>query len=186
LLAISHIRPRLHALLLVAAIGCDHSDSSASWILSRSRGLARQLQVGERVPDAAENEVVGSVHQRVRRGDAGWPSLDSCRARGVQFKNEEGTGADRIMTPRLCELLTRLELAVEREWPGVSLRVTEAWDENGEHGRASLHYEGRAADLTTSDSDPSRLGRLARLAVDIGLDWVYFENRNHVHVSVRR
>lgn len=148
--------------------------------------MGRQLQIGERVPDQAENEAVGGVQARVARGDPEWYRLTACQASRVMFKDEEHTGADRRMTPRLCELLGRLELAVEKEWPALTLRITEAWDEDGEHGRASLHYVGRAADLTTSDSDPGRLGRLARLAVDAGLDWVYFEDRTHVHVSVRR
>jgi hypothetical protein len=134
----------------------------------------------------AENEVVGAVQVRLTRGDRNWQRLVTCHPARVLFKNEERTGADQLMTPRLCELLLRLEGAIEKEWPGLALRITEAWDENGEHGRSSLHYEGRAADLTTSDSDPTRLGRLARLAVDAGLDWTYFENKNHVHVSVRR
>ncbi|HEY5956464.1 MAG TPA: D-Ala-D-Ala carboxypeptidase family metallohydrolase [Polyangiaceae bacterium] len=181
----SNFRTGLLGVLVGCVTACGNSNSS-ELVLSRTRGLGRHLQLGERVPDAAENEIVGAVHLRVRRGDSSWLRLESCQAKGIQFKNEERTGADRMMIPRLCESLARLETAVEREWPGVSLRITEAWDENGEHGRSSLHYEGRAADLTTSDSDPARLGRLARLAVDCGLDWVYFENRNHVHVSVRR
>jgi hypothetical protein len=146
----------------------------------------RDLQVGDRFPDEAENEAVGGVRTRLTRRDPKWQRLTSCRAGEIVFKDEERSGADRMMTPRLCELLARLDAAVKAQWPTLSLRVTEAWDEDVEHGRASLHYEGRAADLTTSDADPSRLGRLARLAIEVGFDWVYFENRTHVHVSVRR
>lgn len=171
----------------LSALSFACKDSSDTWSLSKRRqGVARQFQLGERFPDQAENEVVGGVRVRLSRTDPKWRQLVPCRATAVIFKDEERNGSDRYMTARLCELLGRLGSAVEKEWPGLSLRVTEAWDGQGEHGRASLHYEGRAADLTTSDSEPSRLGRLARLAVEAGLDWVYFENRTHVHVSVKR
>ena len=179
--------PRL-ALTLAAVLltSCQGGTDPFEWAMSKAQLLPTQLRVGQRFPDQAENEVVGGVVGRVRRGEPRWQRFTACQSANVLFKDEERDGSDRYMTYRLCELTTRLGKSVAREWPGLSLRITEAWDDDGEHGRASLHYEGRAADLTTSDSDSTRLGRLARLAVDAGMDWVYFENRNHVHVSVRR
>jgi hypothetical protein len=152
--------------------------------LSRARG--EELELGERVPRQSEQDAIGRVQVRVSREMPDYRSLARSRNSEIVFKDEESTGADRMMTPRLERRVSTLHRLVRQEWDGVSLRVTEAWDENGEHGPSSAHYEGRAVDLTTSDIDPSKLGRLAFLAVEAGFDWVFFEDRTHVHASVKR
>ena len=155
--------------------------------LSRQRSPRDDaLALGTHVPGQSEAETVGRIRGRIVRGSREYSRLVMARDTNMVFKDEEGDAADRMMTPRLHAKLRRLALLVGRTWPGVCLRITEAWDERGEHTHDSLHYEGRAADITTSDADPSKLGILARLAVDAGLDWVYYESRSHVHVSVRR
>ncbi|HYH83700.1 MAG TPA: murein L,D-transpeptidase catalytic domain family protein [Longimicrobium sp.] len=144
------------------------------------------LTLGQKVPAQPERDAAGSLKARIIRGTPAFATLVPYGKANVVFKNEEATGADRLMTPRLRDRLEILADLVIHAFPGVKLRVTEAWDENGEHSTGSLHYEGRAADLTTSDLDRAKLGRVARLAVDAGFDWVFYESERHVHVSVKR
>ena len=146
------------------------------------------MNLGSAVPPTTESQASGAIRKRIRRGDAEFARLVSYpEATRIVFKDEEHSGGDMRMAPRLAGCLAGLAALVYLEWGGtVRLRVTEAWDEEGEHSERALHYEGRAADITTSDVDQRKLPRLAMLATWCGFSWVYYENKAHVHVSVRR
>jgi len=146
---------------------------------------AADLYPGQKVPNASEVGICGAISKRIRRTDPEFAGLVSNGNSDIVFKDEERTGADRMMSARLKAGLDALAELVAAEWPGVRLRVTEAWDESDEHAGLSLHYEGRSADITTFPVDGNKLGRLGRLAVNAGLDWVCFEDSSHVHVSAR-
>lgn len=148
--------------------------------------MSDDLRLGQKVPNASEVATSGPIASKIKRTDPEFASLVSNQNPKIVFKDEEGTGADRMMTRKLSDRLDALADLVAAEFAGVKLRVTEAWDENNEHSGRALHYEGRAADITTFPIDGDKLGRLARLAVTAGCNWVFFEDSRHVHVSMKK
>jgi hypothetical protein len=142
------------------------------------------LSLGQHVPDKSEREAVGAATTKIARDSDAFKQLTKNQNPDVVFKLEEHTDADRMMTQKLAEKVNALAELVKEEWPGKKLRITEAWDEDAEHGTVSLHYEARAVDITVSDKDSDKLGRLGRLAVQAGFGWVFYEDDLHVHASV--
>jgi hypothetical protein len=113
---------------------------------ARVETARNDLALRQKVPNAKEVDVVGAIVKRITRHDPEFAQLVSNMNPDIVFKDEERTAADRLMTPKLKARLDTLATRVMNEWPGVRLRVTEAWDENGEHAGQSIHYEGRAAE----------------------------------------
>ncbi|MFT5125742.1 MAG: hypothetical protein ACI9TH_001667 [Kiritimatiellia bacterium] len=72
------------------------------------------------------------------------------------------------------------------EQAGGKLKVQDVYRAEGVHAPKSLHKQGRAMDLTTANPDVVSLGRLAKLCVASGFDWVYFEAKGglHIHASI--
>ena len=130
----------------------------------------------------------GRPTEPIRYGSPAFKQLKINYNPGIVFEHTpERSGDTRRMTKKCREALNRLEKLVKEKWPTIKLRVISAWDEetSHRHSTSSLHYEGRAVDITTSDTDSSKLGLLARLAVEAGFDWVKYVQKFRVHASVR-
>jgi hypothetical protein len=145
-------------------------------------GAAADLELGDKVPNQSETTAVGAITGTILKGTPAFDALETNENADIVFKNED----DKRMTKGLKAKLDSLATAVKTEWPERKLRVTEAWSDSSVHAAQSLHREGRAADLTADDKDQLKLGRLARLAVDSGFGWVFYEDDKHVHASVAK
>ncbi len=130
------------------------------------------------------------------RDSCGYHRLVGLVEPSIIFKQEEAAPyhtEDVLMHPAMLQPLARLNALVRAEWGGdYQLRVTDAYDSLLSHAppesepsrRYSLHYEGRAIDLTLWPVAYERYGRLCALAHCAGFDWVHHEG-THCHASIK-
>lgn len=154
--------------------------------------VKKVMALNAKHPTSSEKDNSGAMETKLARDSDGFKQLVKNENPDIDFKDEEHNGDDLLMTPRMKEKLDKLAALVKAEWPDRKLRATDVWDDGTEHDgtnhKVSLHYEGRAADITVSNDQPGNalLGRLGELAKEAGFDWVWYENALHVHVSVKK
>jgi hypothetical protein len=142
-----------------------------------------------------QTEAAGGMVCRIERDSCPYYYLVGDLNPLIVFKREEEPPYDEediLMHPNMVLPLSRLSDLVLAEWGGeVRLRVTDAYDSLLEHdlGQAdetrknSLHFEGRAVDLTTWPIDRTRYERLCTLAHCAGFAWVHNEG-DHCHAAI--
>ena len=69
---------------------------------------ANELSRGQQVPNPSELATSGAIARKIKRTDPEFVSLVKNLNPKIVFKDEEGTGADRMMTQRLSDRLDRL------------------------------------------------------------------------------
>jgi hypothetical protein len=107
----------------------------------------------------------------------------------IIFANSSVDSSPQIMTAGLSSALDRLTVSVTSffglQYKLVIVAAYAISPPNIEPSFPSLHYEGRAANLTLSPTPTiTQLGQLANLATTSGFSWVFFATTTYIHVSV--
>lgn len=143
--------------------------------------------LGQHIPEAREVDTVGNFTAKILHNSPEFNALVFNNNPNIAFDENGGTdNKHHYMTQKLSDKVDALAALVSAEWPGTMLNINAAYDFEDKHGVNSLHYEGRAADLATFPKDPAKYGRLGRLAVQAGFEWVFYENAAHVHASMSK
>lgn len=173
---------------------------SITFGLCISTAIPIDIAIGQMLPNVSESKAAGlsKLSKREAKSVKTRPVVlvNFNKAYGnniVIFKNEESSvfaRDDEYMTASTASKLNVLAEKVKKSLPNSTIRVTEAFDKNGEHANYSTHYDGRALDLTLVNQEGAlnnkNLSALAILAREAGFDWVFYEDSFHIHVSSQR
>lgn len=179
-----------HLSLLLILLGYSEA-------VSRKRFKSRPLvPFGSQAPnlDELDERAAGALTQPISAASPALRRLVRNDNADIEFADEEmekqprpaKSYEDHYATLACSARLDHLAWLVKRRWPGVFLRVLEAWDQERRHGPASLHYEGRAFDLATSELSRAPLNELGGLALRAGFHFVAHHSRDYIHVACRR
>lgn len=142
-----------------------------------------------------ETGAAGPMLCRIERNTCAYYQMVGNLNDDVIFKREEEPPFDEediLMHPAMLLPLYHLNELVKQEWGGAyQLRVTDAYDSLLEHDlnqadptrKYSLHFEGRAIDLTLWPIARDHYSRLCALAHCAGFDWVHNEG-THCHAAL--
>ncbi len=170
------------------------------------------LKAGSRYPDIRETYAVKVSSVEIYKRDSYEFNtfLIKYPYDNISFKNEEGwtsvynrnpeiwinplidDDSDYYMTPLLAEKVNELQNKLENMSQRFIIRITDAYDYNLEHKRSyyrSLHYTGRAADITIYDTyrcmtRVDLLPLLYMMCKEVGFDFILYHKGSHIHASV--
>ncbi|KFQ92208.1 Sonic hedgehog protein, partial [Nipponia nippon] len=123
------------------------------------------------IPNVAEKTLgaSGRYEGKITRNSERFKELTPNYNPDIIFKDEENTGADRLMTQVEPQRYLYLCLLTSLSNP---------------KGRICLSiFESPPLSLSPSSPRPSKLGY--RLPAEAGFDWVYYESKAHIHCSVK-
>ncbi len=148
------------------------------------RSEPARFRARSHMPKLREGKASGSIGAAAFMPKYDLVRVEDSRVWWESEHDENDTEDDHIMHRAIEEPFRRLiELMDQNDG---TLKVQDAYRDEGIHARKSLHKEGRALDMT---SDGMSLEKLAKLCWAAGFDWVYYESPKkggaHVHASVR-
>jgi hypothetical protein len=173
--------------LILTARRCGNPEQFlSSSRLTESKKIKRELPahfpLDTHLPPCRETKASGAINPNTFSAGDDLIRFDDERVWWESDHVRNGDENDHIINRAMKVPLEKLIESVYQL--GGSLKIQDAYQPAGEHGRTSLHKEGRAIDLTCTDMSLETLAKLCWLA---GFDWVYYEAKGgaHVHCSVR-